>query len=192
MRSQPPNRMLSSLTLVLLLAVLLLPASQASGQSRQLKLSDGTLTVTVTYDSVLETDELYTMAIEVDWNGTTQDHVLYFELAGKRYQRTLKSTHSSYAQPISKNTFDKDQLNSNLTVTLKQGDTTVASVEGVVDINFQQADDMIYLYLGYTLVWLGVFGYILFLHFQQNRLEGITQKLKIKDGESEVRNNDDQ
>ena len=192
MRSQPPNRMLSSLTLVLLLAVLLLPASQASGQSRQLKLSDGTLTVTVTYDSVLETDELYAMAIEVDWNGTTQDHVLYFELAGKRYQRTLKSTHSSYAQPISKNTFDKDQLNSNLTVTLKQGDTTVASVEGVVDINFQQADDMIYLYLGYTLVWLGVFGYILFLHFQQNRLEGITQKLKIKDGESEVRNNDDQ
>ncbi len=192
MRTRPPLPLPYSLTLILLLAVLLLPASQASGQTRQLDLTDGTLTVTVTYDSVLETDELYTMDIMVDWNGTTQEHVLHFELAGKAYKRTLKTTHTSFAQPISKNTFEKDRLNSPLTVTLKQGDTTVATAEGVVDINYQQADDMIYLYLGYTLVWLGVFGYIVFLHLQQNRLEGITQKLKVKEGDSKPRSEDDE
>lgn len=192
MMTKPPTSLLYSLGLILLLAGLLLPLTQASGQSNQLDLTDGTLLVTVTYDSVLETDELYAMAIEVDWNGTTQDHVLIFELAGKTYQRTLQTTHSSFAQPISKNTFDQDRLNSPLKVTLKQGDTTVATALGVVDINFQQADDLVYLYLAYTLVWLGVFGYILFLHLQQTRLESITQKLKFEDDRAETRPDDDQ
>lgn len=182
---------LTLLTLASLLLVGLLPTiAQGAGETQRTTMEAGGVKVELTYDTILNTDQRFTFSIKVTWNGTSSDLELRIELNGQEYLKSLKHSETSFAQVIPQNTFETDALNSEVTFTLLKGSVQQDQATGTVDINYEQADDLIYLYLGYSSIWAGVFVYVLYLHHQGMKLEGLRQRLNMS-GKDEIETNDD-
>ena len=170
-------------TIILILFVLSLliplpaPPASASMPVQKVQLDDdGNMEVVIGFGHVLDTDGRFVFDIEVNWNGSGK-YTLEIELDGKRYTRNMDESETLYALVISQNTFDDERLNSPVTFKLKKGTDVVDTCQATIDINYRQGGDLNFLYLGYTLLWGGLFVYLVFLHQGQERLTKMVEDL---------------
>ncbi len=148
---------------VLTLALLLMPSAAAE----TVTLTDGDASVSVSYDPVFRAGEAWFIDLEVE-NGDGYTVEAEFSGAEPRSKALPADGETSFSFPGA--TFHGEAFNVPLELRLVHGGNTVASTTVEVDVSVPPAEDLLWLWGGMTVFWLGIAGYAGWLHQRQAEL----------------------
>ena len=149
--------------LVLALALLLLPSAAAE----TVTLTNGDASVSVSYNPVFRTGEAWFIDLEVE-NGDGYTVEAEFSGAELRSKALPVAGGASFSFPGA--TFHSEAFNVPLELRLLRDGNVVANMTVEIDVSVPPAEDLLWLWGGMTVFWLGIAGYAGWLHRRQAEL----------------------
>ena len=146
-----------------LLALLLLPSAAAE----TVTLIDGDASVAVSYDPVFRTGEAWFIDLEVE-NGDGYTVEAEFSGAEPRSKALPAAGGASFSFPGA--TFHGEAFNVPLELRLLRDGSVVANTTVEIDVSVPPAEDLLWLWGGMTVFWLGIAAYAGWLHRRQTAL----------------------
>ena len=146
-----------------LLALLLLPSAAAE----TVTLIDGDASVTVSYDPVFRTGEAWFIDLVVE-NGDGYTVEAEFSGAEPRSKALPADGETSFSFPGA--TFHGEAFNVPLELRLLRDGSVVANTTVEIDVSVPPAEDLLWLWGGMTVFWLGIAAYAGWLHRRQAEL----------------------
>lgn len=147
----------------LLIVLLIMPTTAAE----TVTLTDGDANVTVSYDPVFRTGEVWFIDLVVE-NGDGYTAEAEFAGAEPRSKALPAAGEASFSFPGA--TFHGEAFNVPLELRLLRDGSTVANTTVEIDVSVPPAEDLLWLWGGMTVFWLGIAGYAGWLHRRQAEL----------------------
>ncbi|MEC9336721.1 MAG: hypothetical protein VYC68_04385, partial [Candidatus Thermoplasmatota archaeon] len=136
----------------LLLALLLLPTTTAE----DVTLTDGSASVTVSYDPVFRAGEAWFIDLEVT-NG--DGYAVEAEFANAELRSKALPADGSVSFSFPGATFHGEEFNVPLALQLVHNGSVVDNMTVSIDISVPPPSDLLWLWGGMTVLWLGIAGY---------------------------------
>ena len=146
-----------------LLALLLLPSAAAE----TVTLIDGDVSVAVSYDPIFRTGEAWFIDLVVE-NGDGYTVEAEFSGAELRSKALPVAGGASFSFPGA--TFHSEAFNVPLELRLLRDGSIVTNTTVEIDVSVPPAEDLLWLWGGMTVFWLGIAGYAGWLHRRQAEL----------------------
>ncbi|MAH16998.1 MAG: hypothetical protein CL960_00650 [Euryarchaeota archaeon] len=151
------------IAVALLVALLIMPSAAAE----TVTLTDGDASVAVSYDPVFRTGEAWFIDLVVE-NGDGYTVEAEFAGAEPRSKALPAAGEASFSFPGA--TFHGEAFNVPLELRLLRDGSTVASTTVEIDVSVPPAEDLLWLWGGMTVFWLGIAAYAGWLHRRQAEL----------------------
>jgi CcmD family protein len=147
----------------LLLALLLLPTTTAE----EVTLTDGNASVTVGYDPVFHAGETWLIDLEVKGG---DGYAVKEEFANGGSRSKALPTDGSVSFSFPGATFHDEAFNVPLELQLVHDGSVVDNMTVLIDVSVPPPSDLLWLWGGMTVLWLGIAGYAVWLHRRQAEL----------------------
>jgi|TARA_B100000959_G_scaffold72355_1_gene76756 CcmD family protein len=153
----------SRVAAALLLALLLLPTTTAE----EVTLTDGNASVTVGYDPVFHAGETWFIDLEVTGG---DGYAVKAEFANGESRSKALPTDGSVSFSFPGATFHDEAFNVPLELQLVHDGSVVDNMTVLIDVSVPPPSDLLWLWGGMTVLWLGIAGYAVWLHRRQAEL----------------------
>ena len=146
-----------------LLLTLLLPTAIAE----DVTLTDGSASVTVSYDPVFRAGEAWFIDLEVTGG---DGYTVEAEFAGVEPRSKVLPADGSVSFSFPGATFHGEAFNVLLELQLVHDGSVVDNMTVLIDVSVPPPSDLLWLWGGMTVLWLGIAGYAVWLHRRQAEL----------------------
>mgnify|MGYP000055258393 FL=1 len=156
----------SRVAAALLLALLLLPTTTAE----EVTLTDGYASVTVDYDPVFHAGEAWFIDPEITGGNASGGYAVEAEFAGTEPRSKALPIDGSVSFSFPGATFHGEAFNVPLELQLVRDGSVVDNITVLIDVSVPPPSDLLWLWGGMTVLWLGIAGYAVWLHRRQAEL----------------------